>query len=142
QQVVIGCDGVDSLDQPVKIVTQAEPVPSMPGKKTNVGALKIAQVGVSFLKSEFMGALSIPRPEDSDVAPHGWVNMPLQGGAFGKELAKQLVAERKVIVRDKNDRITQIRWDRIEGRRAEGLDCHNYARAGASLFGWDRMTDR
>lgn len=140
QMIVVGCDGIDHLDQPVKIVTQAEPVRGVPGKKTNVGALKIAQVGVSLLKSELMGLLSIPRPEDSDIAPVGWVHMPKQG--LTKDMAKELVAERKVIERDANGRVTGTRWERIESRRAEMLDCHNYARAAAALVGWDRFKER
>jgi phage terminase large subunit GpA-like protein len=67
--------------------------------------------------------------------------MPLQQGAFTTEHAKQLVSERKVIERDSNGGIKAIRWDRVEGRRAEVLDCHNYARAGAELMGWSRMTE-
>src|SRR5690606_2879586 len=99
-----------------------------------------AQVGVSLLKAELMGVLSIPRPEASDEAPASWLHLPKQG--FTKEMAKQLVSERKVISRDANGRVTGTRWERIESRRAEMLDCHNYARAAAALVGWDRFRDR
>nr|WP_280819046.1 terminase gpA endonuclease subunit [Tianweitania sediminis] len=125
QQIVMGCDGLDHLDQAVKVEVQAEPVRGMPNKKTRIGALRIAQVGVSLLKAELVGVLSIPRPESSDEAPPDWLHLPKQG--FTKEMAKQLVSERKVILRDANGRLTGTRWERIEGRRAEVLDCHNYA---------------
>ena len=146
QQIVMGVDGIDShdftgADQILKVVKQGIPVAGSPGKKTNVGSLPTAVLNVSFCKSELMGLLTIPRPEVSDEAPDGWVHMPVQGGAFTKEIAQQLVSERKVVERDANGAITKIRWDRIEGRRAEVLDCHNYARGAAMLLGWDRMTE-
>jgi len=139
QHVVMGVDGLDHLDQPVKVEVQAEPIASRPGKKTRVGALSIAFVGVSFLKAELVGALSIPRPDVPTEAPYGWVHMPKQG--LTVDMAKQLTSERKVTERDGNGRITGYKWVRIEGRRAEVLDCHNYARAGAALVGWDRFRD-
>lgn len=141
QLIVMCCDGVDGADQAVKVVNQGIPVQGQPGKKTRVGSVPVVQIDVSLFKSELMGLLTIPRPEVSEEAPDGWVHMPLQGGAFTKELAKQLVSERKVIERDANGGITKIRWDRVEGRRAEVLDCHNYARGGAELMGWSRMTE-
>ncbi|MQV12214.1 hypothetical protein GHL01_00445 [Sinorhizobium meliloti] len=144
QLIVMCCDGVDGADQTfngVKVVNQGVPVHSASGKTTKVGSIPVVMVDVSLFKSELMGSLSIPRPEVSEEAPDGWVHMPLQGGSFTKEICKQLVSERKVIERDANGGITRIRWDRVEGRRAEVLDCHNYARGGAELLGLSRMTD-
>lgn len=142
QQVVMGVDGLDHLDQPLKVEVQAEPLSAASGKrtKTRVNALRIAYVGVSLLKAELVGSLGIPRPEVPTEAPYGWVHAPKQG--LTVEHAKQITSERKVVERDKNGRVTGHKWVRIEGRRAEVLDCHNYARAGASLYGWDRFQDR
>ena len=141
QTQVMACDGVDGAEVPVRVVNQGIPIQGQPGKKTRVGSIPTVLVDVSYFKSELMGLLSIPRPDVSAESPDGWVHMPLQQGAFTKEHAKQLVSERKVIERDQNGGIRAIRWDRVEGRRAEVLDCHNYARAGAELLGWSRMTE-
>lgn len=146
QAVGMGCDGNHHLDRSVQVDTQAEPVRGQPGQKTKHGALLIAQVGVSFLKSELMGQLTIPAPDIPTDVPDNWVHVPLPRGddeiGFTEEHAKQLVAERKVLVRDNNGRLVKRRWDVVEGRRSEALDCHNYARAAAALYGWERFSVR
>lgn len=140
QVLLLGIDPMDDKSQPVKVEVQAEPIPSMPGKKTTVGALKIVQGDVSFFKGELVGKLNIPTPSDTSEAPTNWVHFPVNHeGTFSKEHAMQITSERKTIVRDGNGMIKGERWVRIEGRRAEVLDCRNYARIAAYLLGWDRM---
>ncbi|OCP07974.1 MULTISPECIES: terminase gpA endonuclease subunit [unclassified Ensifer] len=140
QTLVLGVDPMDDRPMPVKVEVQGEPDPFNSGKKTNVGALKIVQADVSHFKSELLSILNIPTPSDTTEAPMNWFHVPLKGGEFSKELAKQLTSERKVLIRDPSGLITGEKYVRIEGRRAEALDCHNYARAGAYLLGWDRFT--
>src|SRR5690606_32584617 len=99
QYIGMGADGNANMDRSVHVDTQAEPVRSAPGKKTKVGALLIAQVGVSFLKSELMGQLTIPFPDTPEDVPDNWVHVPLpkeenEAHGFTEEHAKQLVAER------------------------------------------------
>jgi|GEM_PF-5112176 len=141
QLIVMGVDPMADKPNPVRIDTQADPTPHGGQKKSTVGGLKMIFLDVSYFKAELMGALSIPEPEAHTQAPMDWVHMPLHGGSFTKEIAQQLVSEQKVIHRDKNGSIRKITWDRIDGRRAEVLDDHNYARGGARLRGWDRGVD-
>lgn len=141
QLIVMGVDPMADKPNPVRIDTQADPTPHGGQKKSTVGGLKMIFLDVSYFKAELMGALSIPEPEAHTHAPMDWVHMPLHGGSFTKEIAQQLVSEQKVIHRDKNGSIRKITWDRIDGRRAEVLDDHNYARGGARLRGWDRGVD-
>ena len=142
QVLDMGIDPMDSKPQPVKVEVQAEPVPGNPSKKTVVGALKIVQGDVSFFKSELVGKLNIPTPSDTTEPPVNWVHFPVNHeGVFTKEHAMQITSERKVIIRDANGMITGEKWVRIEGRRAEVLDCRNYARIAAYLLGWDRWKD-
>ena len=139
-QQVMGCFGRDQLDQPVKVDIQAENVQGSSTRKTRVGALPTAQVGASFLKAEMVGAMGIERPHDPKLAPPGWIHMPKQG--LTTQMCEELASETKIVERDKNGRITGTRWERVKGRRAEMLDTHNYARAAASLVGWDRFRER
>ena len=140
--VVMGVDPMADTHNPVRVNNQADPSSINPNKKTRKGALDIAFIDVSYFKSELMGALSVPEPEAHNDAPPDWVHMPLNHeGVFNKEIAQQLVSEQKTIHRDKNGGIKKITWDRIDGRRAEVLDCHNYARGAARLYGWDRLSD-
>ncbi len=135
--VVMAVNGMDAMDVAVKVDVQKEAVPGIVDKKTRVGALRIAYVGVSYLKSELMGALKLERPKEGEPLPHGWVNIPM---GMSIEFCKQLVAEQHIVTRLKSGKITE-RWEKIAGRRNEALDCHNYASAGASLLGWDRFQE-
>lgn len=140
--IVMGVDPMADTRNPLRVDTQADPSSINPSKRTRKGALDVAFVDVSYFKSELMGALSVPEPEAHNDAPPDWVHMPLNSeGVFTKEMAQQLVSEQKTIHRDKNGAIKKITWDRVDGRRAEVLDCHNYARGAARLYGWDRLSD-
>lgn len=136
-QVVMAVNGRDDMDVPVKVDIQREAVAGIPDKKTRVGALRVAHVGVSYLKGELMAALKLDRPKEGDPLPPGWVNIPM---GMSIEFCKQLVAEQHIVTRLKSGKITE-RWEKLPGRRNEALDCHNYARAAAALTGWDRFQE-
>lgn len=136
-QVVMAVNGRDDLDIPVKVDVQKESIPGIPDKRTRVGALRIAYVGVSYLKSELMASLKLERPKEGEPLPSGWVNIPM---GMSIEFCRQLVAEQHIITRHKSGKVT-ARWEKLPGRRNEALDCHNYARAGAALLGWDRFQE-
>ena len=135
--VVMAVNGRDDMDVPVKVDIQKEAVAGIPDKKTRVGALRVAHVGVSYLKGELMAALKLHRPKEGEPLPHGWVNIPM---GMSIEFCKQLVAEQHIVTRLKSGKVTE-RWEKLPGRRNEALDCHNYARAAAALVGWDRFQE-
>jgi phage terminase large subunit GpA-like protein len=137
--IVMAVNGRDDMDVAVKVDIQKEAIPGIPDKKTRVGALRIAYVGVSYLKGEFMSALKLERPKEKEPLPPGWVNIPM-GDRMSIEFCRQLVAEQHIVTRLKSGKVTE-RWEKLPGRRNEALDCHNYARAGASLIGWDRFQE-
>jgi phage terminase large subunit GpA-like protein len=93
-------------------------------------------VNVSKCKSELYGYLMLERPKDSEPYPRGWVHF---ASDLEEEFFRQLVSEEfRVEVRNG---VRKFRWEPIQGRRHEALDCHNYARAAAFILGWDRAED-
>jgi phage terminase large subunit GpA-like protein len=105
-------------------------------KKIAAGSLKVTVINVSALKLELYGALTLQRPKPEEI-PANWVMLPNQ---TTDEICRQLTAE-NLIREDKKGRFRSY-WDKIPGRRNEALDCHNYARAAASVLGWDRWKDK
>lgn len=58
---------------------------------------------------------------------------------YGEEYFKQLTAERRVIRIHKG--FPRATWEKDPSRNNEALDCRVYARAAASIYGLDRMSD-
>lgn len=58
---------------------------------------------------------------------------------YGEEYFKQLTAERRVIRIHKG--FPKATWEKDPSRNNEALDCRVYARAAASIYGLDRMSD-
>lgn len=98
-------------------------------------ALKLWTVGVSVLKSELYGWLKLDMPEDGKQAPPGYCHFP----QYDLEHFKRLTAEQLM----KKTLKGQVHYHWVKTyERNEQLDCRILARAGASMFGLDRLTDR
>jgi len=106
------------------------------GKKTKTGALKILFANVSALKQELYTALKLERSKEGEIMD-GAVMLP---NNVTEEVCRQLTSE-NLIKEDQKGRQRRY-WVRISGRRAEALDCHNYARAAVSTLGWDRWNEK
>jgi phage terminase large subunit GpA-like protein len=102
------------------------------GRKIKHGC-KLWGVNVSKCKSELYGLLARERPADGAEYPAGWVHFPADMPA---DFFRQLTAERLVCRIVKG--FPKWEWEKDPGARNEALDCHNYARAGAAVVGWDR----
>lgn len=108
---------------------QAVNVSGKSGKK--VGQVKQWKVGVSMLKSELYGWLRLEKGEDGNI-PDGYCHFP----QYDHEHFKRLTAEQyefKIV-----DGYRKYRWVK-KHERNEQLDCRNYARAAAAVFGMDRF---
>lgn len=106
------------------------------GKRLKRG-LKTVRVGVSFCKSELLGALALTRPPEGQPFPPGFVHLP---DDVGEDEVKQITSE-ELTTKIERGRTKRV-WTVIEGRRNEGLDCANYARGLAAMRGWDRWRER
>lgn len=101
------------------------------GKK--IGSLKVWHVGVSILKQEIYGLLMMQKNEDGTYPP-GYCHFPEYDQHYFKGLtAEQLQFK---IVRG----FKKYEWVK-KFERNEPLDCRNYARAAASIYGMDRLTE-
>jgi phage terminase large subunit GpA-like protein len=58
---------------------------------------------------------------------------------YGEEYFKQLTAERRVIRIHKG--FPHATWEKDPSRNNEALDCRVYARAAATIYGIDRMSE-
>jgi phage terminase large subunit GpA-like protein len=58
---------------------------------------------------------------------------------YGEEYFKQLTAERRVIRMHKG--FPRATWEKDPSRNNEALDCRVYARAAATIYGLDRMSE-
>ena len=72
---------------------------------------------------------------DGVAFPPGSCHFP----QYGEEYFKQLTAERRVIRIHKG--FPKATWEKDPSRNNEALDCRVYARAAASIYGLDRMSD-
>ena len=70
-----------------------------------------------------------------EAFPPGTCHFP----QYGEEFFKQLTAERRVIRMHKG--FPKATWEKDPTRNNEVLDCRVYARAAASIFGLDRMSE-
>ena len=103
------------------------------GQKLKHGC-KLWGVNVSHWKSELYGRLNLPRPEAGETYPAGWVHFPAD---LPEEFYRQLTSEQFTLATRKGGGRSH-RWEPIEGRRGEALDCAVYARAAAFMSGLDR----
>lgn len=95
-------------------------------------SVKVWPVGVSNLKTELYGFLNLDSAGDDGVYPPGFCHFP----QYDEEYFKQLTAEQ--LMKRKVNGKTVYLWVKTRERN-EVLDCRNYARAAASMFGMDRF---
>lgn len=97
--------------------------------------VQVWHVGVNVLKEELYGWLKLEKPLDGEEYPDGYCHFPQYNDEYFKQLTAEQLFKRKV------NGQTKYRWE-LTRERNEALDCRNYARAAAAMFGLDRMTDR
>jgi phage terminase large subunit GpA-like protein len=98
------------------------------GKKKRRGA-KVWNVGVDVVKAELYGWL---RMERTDAPGYCWFP------EYGEEYFKQLTAEQRKPVKNAKG-FTVLEWHKLADRENHWLDARVYARAAASLLGFDTM---
>jgi phage terminase large subunit GpA-like protein len=126
---------VKGVDSGASLVTTPQQVEiSQGGKKLKRGA-RVYTVNVSMCKSELYGLLAKDRPAAGEPFPPGWVHF---ASDLDEEFFRQLTAEQIVVRVVKGYR--KHEWIKTRERN-EDLDCCNYARAAASVFGLDRFSE-
>jgi len=107
---------------------------SFKGKKITHG-VRLTMLGVSVLKQELFGFLRNERNEDGSV-PFGYCHFPQE---YSQEYFQMLTSEEYIcFLNEKNQK--KYEWIKVRERN-EALDCRNYARAAASLIGYDRLKE-
>lgn len=96
-------------------------------------ALQVWPIGVSLLKSELYSWLKMDAAKEGEEFKGGYCHFPEYGENYFQGLCSEQLVELKVKGR------TQLAWQKKYDRN-EPLDCRNYARAAASMFGMDRFT--
>lgn len=131
---VMAVDGRTSLGG--MTVGQPSPVDvDIAGRKIKRG-IRVWPVDTGKLKSELYGRLNLPKPEDGEPYPNGYLHLP----QVSEEFCRQLTAEHLVTkLNNKGYRIHQ--WEKMRDRN-EAMDCHVYSRAGAHQLGVDRFSER
>lgn len=102
---------------------------------TKKKGLKVWNISGPVIKTELYRWLKMERIGE-DASNFGWCHFP----AYDEEYFKQLTAERQ-IVRMSNGYPKPV-WEKDPTRRNEALDCRVYARAGAAIFGLDRLSEK
>jgi phage terminase large subunit GpA-like protein len=102
--------------------------------------LRVWNVSGPVAKMELYRWLKLEWPTDKDmrswcVFPPGSCHFP----QYGEEYFKQLTAERRVIRVVKG--FPHATWEKDPSRNNEALDCRVYARAAATIYGLDRMSE-
>ena len=102
--------------------------------------LRVWNVSGPVAKTELYRWLKMEHPTDEGLKngekyPPGSCHFP----QYGEEFFKQLTAERRIIriVRG----FPKAIWEKDPTRNNEALDCRVYARAAASIYGLDRMSE-
>lgn len=95
-------------------------------------ACKIWPVGVSIIKTEIYGYLSMHGAGDDGKYRPGFCHFPQYDEEHFKRLCSEQLMRKKVNGRD------VFYWSKYYERN-EQLDCRVYARAAAAMFGLDRM---
>lgn len=102
---------------------------------TRKKGLKVWNVSGPVIKTELYRWLRMERVGE-DASQFGRCHFP----QYAEEYFKQLTAERQV-VRISNGYPKPV-WEKDPARRNEALDCRVYARAGAAIYGLDRMSEK
>lgn len=102
---------------------------------TKKKGLKVWNVSGPVIKTELYRWLKTERVGE-DASQFGQCHFP----QYAEEYFKQLTAERQV-VRISNGYPKPV-WEKDPARRNEALDCRVYARAGAAIYGLDRMSEK
>lgn len=124
--------GVDHLQMTFGKPSDAEL--NYDGKRIK-NALVVWPLGVSLLKSELYGWLKMDGASDNGLYKPGFCHFPQYAESFFQGMCSEQLVETKT----KGGR-TKLIWQKKYDRN-EPLDCRNYARAGASMFGMDRFND-
>lgn len=90
-------------------------------------------LGVDYLKSELFSLLKLNK--DGDIYPEGYCHFPI---GYEDSYFQGLASEELRYSKDPSG-FDKTKWVKIY-QRNEPLDCRNYARAAASIIGYDRMT--
>ena len=98
--------------------------------------VKVWSLGDPVIKGELYRWLRLPKPEPGSLYPPGFCHFPM----YREGYFQQLTAERRSVKLVKG--FPRAVWEKDPGARNEALDARVYARAGASIFGLDRMTDK
>jgi len=93
--------------------------------------IRIVSLGQAVIKQELFDALKMPPARG---AMPGYCHFPRE---YRLEYFEGLCSERR-IVEDSG----KIRYDKIDSRRNEPLDCRVYARGGATIFGIDAFNEK
>ena len=96
--------------------------------------LRVWNVSGPVAKMELYRWLKLEREHGSIETPPGTCHFP----EYGEEYFKQLTAERRVIRMHKG--FPRATWEKDPSRNNEALDCRVYARAAATIYGLDRMS--
>lgn len=102
------------------------------GKK--IGSIKLWHVGVSILKQELYGLLTLEQGED-DGYSDGYCHFPQYDRHYFKGLTAEELQHKLVRGFKKYEWVKKF-------ERNEPLDIRNYARAAATIYGIDRFTDK
>lgn len=102
---------------------------------TKKKGLKVWNVSGPVIKTELYRWLKTERVGE-DASQFGQCHFP----QYGEEYFKQLTSERQ-IVKISNGYPKPV-WEKDPTRRNEALDCRVYARAGAAIYGLDRMSEK
>ena len=102
---------------------------------TKKKGLKVWNVSGPVIKTELYRWLKMERVGE-DASQFGRCHFP----AYDEEYFKQLTAERQV-VKISNGYPKSV-WEKDPTRRNEALDCRVYARAGAAIYGLDRLSEK
>lgn len=102
---------------------------------TKKKGLKVWNVSGPVIKTELYRWLRMERV-GAESSIFGWCHFP----AYNEEYFKQLTAER-MVVRMSHGYPKSV-WEKDPARRNEALDCRVYARAGAAIYGLDRLSEK
>lgn len=102
---------------------------------TKKKGLKVWNVSGPVIKTELYRWLKMERVGE-DASCFGQCHFP----QYAEEYFKQLTSERQVI-KIANGYPKSV-WEKDPLRRNEALDCRVYARAGAAIYGLDRMSEK
>lgn len=125
---VIPTKGQDNLGMAVAAPKTVDVTKS--GKR--VGKVRLWNLGVSFLKSEFYAALRLEKDSEG-VPPPNYCHFP----EYDEHYFRGLTAEEQVVKFVRG--YQRIQWQKVYERN-EPLDCRIYARAAAAIIGLDRLS--